>query len=101
MFKMNKPNYTVLNDIVKVKNATLIFDYTKQVYSLVHYDTEIALITKDNQILKALKCTSSSTRAIYQLTDYLGIDRKTVKNHLELFTNFDKVKTNILGKDLR
>jgi hypothetical protein len=94
---LNKPNYSTLTDIVKVKNAVLIFDYTKNVYALFHYDTQIAEITKDNKINFALKCSPTSTKAIYQLTDYLGIDRKDVK--LKPFYNFVKAKNNNLGID--
>jgi hypothetical protein len=92
-----KPNYSTLTDIVKVKNAVLIFDYTKNVYALFHYDTQIAEITKDNKINFALKCSVTSSKAIYQLTDYLGIDRKDVK--LKPFYNFVKAKNNNLGID--
>ena len=93
-----KPNYQPLADIVTVKNAFLIFDYTKNVYVLTHYDTQICEITKDNKIVFALKCSSSSTRAIYQLTDYLGIDRKEVKSILEPFTKFVKFNNSLPSK---
>lgn len=94
-----KPNYTILNDIVKVKNATLIYDYNKDVYSLVHYDTEIAVITKNGEILKALKCSNTSTKAILQLTNWLGIDQKIVKKNLKPYTNFVKYKPKNLEID--
>ena len=82
----------ILSDIVNVKNATVIFNYDTGIYSLIHYDTEIAQI-KDNQVLKALKCSNTSTKAIYQLTDYLEIDRQEVKKHFKPFNKFVKYKT--------
>jgi len=83
----------ILNDIVNVKNATVIFNYESGIYSLIHYDTEIAQIDiNGNKVLKALKCSTTSTKAIYQLTDYLGIDRKTFT--LKPFYNFVKHKDN-------
>jgi hypothetical protein len=88
----------ILPDIVKVKNAYVVFDYSKGIYSLFHYDTEIAQINiNGNKVIKALKCSSSSTRAIYQLTDYLNIDRKSFK--LIPFKNFTKVNS-LLSKQL-
>ena len=95
----NKPTIRPLNDIVKVKNASLFFDYETRTYHLVHYDTEIATIktTIDAYnidrytVLKALKCSNSSTRAIYQVTDFLNIPRSEIK-----LTPYDKfVKYNM------
>ena len=80
----------ILNNIVSVKNAYVVFNYDTNTYHLFHYDTEIAIITKDNKIVKVLKCSVSSTRAIYQLTDHLNIDRKTVKSSMVKFTGFIK-----------
>jgi hypothetical protein len=80
----------VLNNIVSVKNASVVYDNRDQTYHLIHYDTEIATIKKDNTIIKLLECSNSSTRAIYQLTDFLNIDRLQVRSKLEPFKNFVK-----------
>jgi|SRR6187431_2485475 len=87
-----KPHIRALNGICKVKNASLFFDYEKGIYHLVHYDTEILTLasTPDNvpTILKALKCSNSSTRAIYQVTDFLNIPRDKVR--LQKYDKFVK-----------
>ena len=92
---MNKPNIRVLNGIVNVKDANLIYNEEQQTYHLIHYDTEIAIIKKDKTIIKLLKCTPTSTKAIYKLTDYLEIDRNTVKANLKPYYNFVKYKNNM------
>lgn len=79
-----------INGIVSVKNAFLVFNNETNNYHLFHYDTEIAIITKQGKIVKALWCSPSSTRAIYQLTDYLKINRDVVKKSMVKFTGFVK-----------
>ena len=75
----NKPTIRPLDRICTVKNTSLFFDYTSGIYHLVHYDTEILTVMSnvDNNptITKALKCSNSSTRGIYQVTDFLNIPR--------------------------
>jgi hypothetical protein len=87
---LNNQDIRVLNNIVSVKNASVVYDNRDQTYHLIHYDTEIATIAKDKTIIKVLKCSNSSTRAIYQLTDFLNIDREVVKEQLEPFSCFVK-----------
>ena len=94
----NKPTIRPLNDICTVKNASLFYDYNTDQYHLVHYDTEILTINKISEniqetdiryeIVKALKCSNSSTRAIYQVTDFLNIPRQDIK--LVPYTKFVK-----------
>ena len=90
----NKPTIRPINDACKVKNASLFFNYDTNKYHLIHYDTEILRIYKpyDDRIglsvELALKCSNSSTRAIMQVLDFLGIDRKSVQ--LKRFRGFHK-----------
>ena len=90
----NKPTIRTINDACKVKNACLFFNYDSNKYHLIHYDTEILRIYKpyDDRIGLsveiALKCSNSSTRAIYQVLDFLGIDRDSVE--LKPFSKFVK-----------
>ncbi len=90
----NKPTIRPINDACKVKNASLFFNYDTNKYHLIHYDTEILRIYKpfDDRIPLnveiALKCSNSSTRAIMQVLDFLGIDRNSVQ--LEPFSRFHK-----------
>jgi len=95
---MSKPTIRPINDACKVKNASLFFNYDTDTYHLIHYDTEILTINKISEniqetdiryeIVKALKCSNSSTRAIMQVLDFLGIDRNSVQ--LEPFSKFHK-----------
>ena len=91
-----KPELRIISDAVRVKNARLIFDYNTRTYHLVHYDTEILTVKyhsadiRSVEITKCLKCSNSSTRAIYQATDFLNIDRKYVKKCMLPFTGFYK-----------
>jgi len=85
---IEKPKLRILNGIIKVKNASVVYDNETETYHLVHYDTEILRVKKDNTIIFALKCSNSSTRAIYQLTDFLKIDREDV--HLKPYDKFLK-----------
>ena len=88
----NKPTIRPINDACKVKNASLFFNYDTDTYHLIHYDTEILTINKISEniqetdiryeIVKALKCSNSSTRAIYQVTDFLEIPRGIVKKSM-------------------
>lgn len=87
---MSKPNIRFIDDAVRVKNAKLVYDYNTEKYSLIHYDTEILTLDKNLNVLKALKCSNSSTRAINQALDFLKIDRNKV--HLEPYTNFVKYR---------
>ena len=94
----NKPTIRPINDACTVKNASLFFNYDTNKYHLVHYDTEILTINKISEniqetdiryeIVKALKCSNSSTRAIMQVLDFLGIDRNSVQ--LKPFSKFVK-----------
>ena len=90
----NKPTIRPINDACKVKNASLFFNYDTNKYHLIHYDTEILRIYKpfDDRIglsvELALKCSNSSTRAIIQVLDFLGIDRNSVE--LKPFSKFHK-----------
>jgi len=90
----NKPTIRPINDACTVKNASLFFNYDTNKYHLVHYDTEILRIYKpfDPRIPLnveiALKCSNSSTRAIMQVLDFLGIDRNSVQ--LKPFSKFVK-----------
>ena len=91
-----KPDLRFMHEAVKVKNAKLIFNYDTRTYHLIHYDTEILTIKyhsadiRSVEITKCLKCSNSSTRAIYQATDFLGIDRKYVKQCMIPFNGFHK-----------
>ena len=79
-----------IHEATSVKKANLFYESELKVYSLVHYDTEILRISEDKEILKALQCSASSTRSIYQVADYLGIDRQEIKKHLVPYSNFYK-----------
>jgi hypothetical protein len=93
-----KPDIRFIHEAVKVKNAKLLFDYETRTYHLIHYDTEILTIKyhsadiRSVEITKCLKCSNSSTRAIYQATDFLGIDRKYVNKCMVPFNGFYKEK---------
>ena len=97
----DKPKIRVLNGISKVVSSSLFFEYETRTYHLVHYDTEILTIRAEIQannldkyiITKCLKCSPSSTRAIFQVTDYLNIDRKTVKESMIPYNKFHFYKT--------
>ena len=99
----NKPTIRPLNDIVKVKNASLFFNYDTNTYHLVHYDTEILIVKqyhadiRSREIIKALKCSNSSTRAILQVTDFLQLDRQYVKKSMVKYDKFVKynMSTNV------
>ena len=100
----NKPTIRALNGICTVKNTSLFFDYDKNQYHLVHYDTEILVIKqyhadiRSREIVKCLKCSNSSTRAIYQVTDFLQLDRQYVKKSMVKFDKFAKYKTGEVNK---
>jgi hypothetical protein len=97
-----------LNGISKVVCSSLFYDYDNKTYDLtyhlVHYDTEILTIKYHNadirsyEIVKALKCSNSSTRAIYQVTDFLEIPREIVKKSMVPFSNFASYKTGEVRK---
>ena len=97
----NKPKIRALNGISKVVCSSLFFEYETRTYHLVHYDTEILTIraeiqatNKDKYIItKCLKCSPSSTRAILQVTDFLQIPRKTVKESMIPYNKFHFYKT--------
>jgi hypothetical protein len=100
----NKPKIRSLNGICKVVCSSLFFDYETRTYHLVHYDTEILTIKYHNadirsyEIVKCLKCSNSSTRAIYQVTDFLNIPRVIVKKSMVPFRNFVLYKTGEVRK---
>ena len=100
----NKPNIRALNGISKVVCSSLFFDYETRTYHLLHYDTEILTIKyhsadiRSYEIVKALKCSNSSTRAIYQVTDFLEIPREIVKKSMVPFSNFASYKTGEVRK---
>jgi hypothetical protein len=101
-----------LNGISKVVGSSLFYDYDNKTYHLtyhlVHYDTEILTIKypikyhsadiRSYEIVKALKCSNSSTRAIYQVTDFLEIPREIVKKSMVPFSNFASYKTGEVRK---
>ena len=100
----NKPKIRSLNGISKVVCSSLFYDYDNKTYHLVHYDTEILTIKyhsadiRSYEIVKALKCSNSSTRAIYQVTDFLEIPREIVKKSMVPFSNFANYKTGEVRK---
>ena len=93
-----RPELRFIHEAVKVKNAKLIFDYETRTYHLIHYDTEILTVKyhsadiRSVEITKCLKCSNSSTRAIYQATDFLNISRSYVKECMVPFSGFYKEK---------
>lgn len=79
-----------IHEATSVKKANLFYNEDSETYSLIHYDTEILIIGKNKEIVKALQCSQSSTRAIYQVADYLDINRQAVKKAMVPFSNFIK-----------
>jgi len=100
----NKPKIRALNGISTVVCSSLFYDYDNKTYHLVHYDTEILTIKQHNadirsrEIIKALKCSNSSTRAIYQVTDWLELDRQYVKKSMVKYDKFAKYNTGEVRK---
>ena len=97
----DKPKIRALNGISTVVCSSLFFEYETRTYHLVHYDTEILTIRVEIQannidkyfITKCLKCSPSSTRAIFQVTDFLEIPRKIVKDSMIPYNKFHFYKT--------
>lgn len=90
----NKPTIRPINEACKVKNTSLFYNYETETYHLVHYDTEILTVKQGNgtdiEITKCLKCSNSSTRAIYQVADFLDIDHSMIKEKMQNFDKFHK-----------
>ena len=88
--------FAIINEGCRVKNAKLILDRDTKTYHLIHYDTEILTVKYHNadirsvEIIKALKCSNSSTRAIMQVADFLNIDKQYIKNQMVPYYNFVK-----------
>lgn len=65
---------------VKVSNTKVFCVPNTSELILKHYNTYIfAIGLDDNMIELCLRCSNTSTKAIHQLTDFLGIDRKELK----------------------
>jgi hypothetical protein len=77
----------IIHEVDLPKKATLVYYEEKDLYNLVHYDT-IILSVKNNKVTKALKCSKTSTKAIFKVLYYLGINEDDIK--LTPFTNFKK-----------
>lgn len=86
----NLNNVEILPEGTTVKKAYLVHHLDTKIYSLIHYETEILTVSEDKKIIKALQCSSSSTRAIYQVANYLDLDRDEIKKHMVPFSNFYK-----------
>ena len=88
-----------INQAVSVKKANLFYDENKEEYFLMHYDTEILRIYFDEIInkyvvVKALRCSNSSTRAIIQACNWLDVDYcDIVKPKMTRYTDFYKYPT--------
>ena len=83
-------NIEIIHDATTVNKAVLIHDLNAKIYSLVHHDTEILRFNEDHKILKAIQCSSTSTRSIYQVADYFKIDRIEIQKLLKPFRDFYK-----------
>jgi hypothetical protein len=83
-----RPKIRALNGISTVVNSSLFFDYDNRTYHLVHYETEILTVKyhsadiRSYEIVKALKVSNSSTKAIYQVSDFLQIPRDIIKQSM-------------------
>jgi DNA-binding phage protein len=77
-------------EAVNVKKAILLHDTDANKYTLIHYDTEILSFNENKEIIKALQCSVSSTKAIYQVADYFGITREAIKKVIKPYSDFYK-----------
>lgn len=66
-------NIKIIKQAVNVKNAKLIKDMDNNTYHLIHYDTEILQVNKENIITRLLPVTNSSRKAILQAFQYLRL----------------------------
>ena len=109
--KRREDKLKILFNAVRVKNAILTLN--DNFYSLVHYDTEILKINSEtNEIVKALKCSASSDKAIRQTAEYLGINYyDDIKPKMIKFDDYHKyqqselkanyTKTKVKNNDLK
>ena len=67
-------NIKIINQAVNVKNAKLVKDLDSGTYHLIHYDTEIMQVDKENNIKRILPVTNSSQKAIIQAFEFLRLD---------------------------
>ena len=79
-----------ISQAVSVKKANLFYDDIKKEYFLIHYGTEIFRLDTNLQVLKALKCSPSSTRAIKQTVEFLGLNWEDIRLKMTRYTDFYK-----------
>jgi hypothetical protein len=77
----------IIHEVNLPKKATLIYYEERDTYKLVHYDT-IILTIENGKVMRALKCSKTSSRAISKVLEYLGISREGIK--LTPFSDFKK-----------
>ena len=78
----------IIHEATKVKKAFLIEG--ENFYELQYYDTIILKFTHDRQLVFALKCSPTSTKAIHQVCDYFKMNFDEVKKSMTPYSDFYK-----------